>query len=343
MSSSTKPITTPSSAAYAGSTFHASPAPSALPIPSYYSKSVPESPAGRLLLRKREASNSGSNAVSDAENGPESRERTPLDFLFEADRQDKERARSASNNQQEGQATGPFQPPHSPSNTQTPPAGPSQGRPPNSHRHSGGLFPFEMDSPSNARSPIGPAFSTPYSERMKAARAANDQHVAQAAIGQPPSKAEDLKRYLFDGILPSQPSFGNPQQSLSPQQMVNIPHNQQDSHRNSNGNLNRRSQPYVSQTPRNNRYSGLRQEVTPTKTPNATPDRNIQISGSSYPSGQRWTPSRINYGVETGLPAYQGPLVPQSPDNMPNKHTREMSDLDNHLRSVLNLGPAKSS
>ncbi|RAL62304.1 hypothetical protein DID88_004870 [Monilinia fructigena] len=47
-SSACRAIETPSAAhVYAGSTFHASPAPSALPMPSFYSKSVPESPAIR--------------------------------------------------------------------------------------------------------------------------------------------------------------------------------------------------------------------------------------------------------------------------------------------------------
>jgi hypothetical protein len=287
-------------------------------------------------------SNSTSNAASDAENGPaSSREKTPLDFLFEADRQDKERARSASSTQQESQVSGPFQPPYSPDNTRAPPTGPSQARPPNSHRHSGGLFQFEMDSPNHARSPIGPAFSTPYNERMKAARATSQQHVPQTKSAQASENAEDLKRYLFDGILPPQSSLDGAKQSGPAQRSAGPQSEQRDTLRNRND--NRWTQPYPAQTPRNNaRYSGLRQEVTATKTPIDTPDRNNYVNGTSQ-SGQYWAPPDIVNDTGPNNHVFQGPLVPQSVKHTPTKHNRELSDLDSHLRSVLNLGPPKNA
>ncbi len=59
IATTTRPISTPSVAAYAGPTFHASPAPSALPIPSFYSKSVPDSPGINGLPAQKEAPSSG--------------------------------------------------------------------------------------------------------------------------------------------------------------------------------------------------------------------------------------------------------------------------------------------
>jgi hypothetical protein len=60
-SSVTKPTMTPAVAAYAGPTFHASPAPSALPIPSFFSKSVPESPSVRASEAQLQHDDSGSS------------------------------------------------------------------------------------------------------------------------------------------------------------------------------------------------------------------------------------------------------------------------------------------
>ena len=105
-----KPTTTPSQA-YAGPTFHASPAASSLPIPKFFqkslSKSVPETtqPNGLSVLLDSEVSadapspeNSEPSPVQEkAERvGKQAREASPLDIFFHADREEKTRARLAN-------------------------------------------------------------------------------------------------------------------------------------------------------------------------------------------------------------------------------------------------------
>ena len=180
MLSSSKPINTPSTAAYAGPTFHASPAPSALPIPSFYSKSVPESPGiakGIRSLKETADLESPSRIRAALPNAQSEREESPLDIFFKADREEKARARSASSTQNAVTPMGPFHPPvESPGTSQTPPAPASQTRPFNTKRNSSsGMFAMELDGEGTPGTPYGPTFSTPYSERINAARNAGSQ------------------------------------------------------------------------------------------------------------------------------------------------------------------------
>lgn len=78
--------------AYAGPTFHASPAASALPVPKFFSKSVPAAtkPAtmqARLDEDSDKSQSPPANAASAAAGVP--REESPLDFFFKADREEK--------------------------------------------------------------------------------------------------------------------------------------------------------------------------------------------------------------------------------------------------------------
>ncbi|KAI9752897.1 MAG: hypothetical protein M1835_001058 [Candelina submexicana] len=94
-----RPLGTPPKQAYAGPTFHASPAPSALPIPRFFSKSVPGSVSGNGLQSKSEDS---SSEASDSSPTPvtiqlagqqQATEESPLDIFFKADREEKAKAR----------------------------------------------------------------------------------------------------------------------------------------------------------------------------------------------------------------------------------------------------------
>jgi hypothetical protein len=202
MPSASKPMNTPSTAAYAGPTFHASPAPSALPIPSFYSKSVPDSLGAKgLKFLKGDHLATPPHATPAA--GQSQREESPLDFFFKADREEKARAHSAT---LMAAATGPFQPPdESVRTSQTPPASSNQSQPrqgSGNRTSAGGIFAMEMDGEKEAGTPYGPAFSTPYSERINAAR--NNQQSRsseQQAFGVrvPLNKTEALKAYLFSG------------------------------------------------------------------------------------------------------------------------------------------------
>ena len=94
--------------AYAGPTFHASPAASSLPLPKFYSKSVPAAQHGSSLsaMMEKEVSEVSPEPPSDeSEDSPtfekaqrvgenQPRQESPLDIFFRADRKEKERQRS---------------------------------------------------------------------------------------------------------------------------------------------------------------------------------------------------------------------------------------------------------
>ena len=87
--------------AYAGPTFHASPAPSSLPIPRFFSKSVPATEKGTSLkaMMQDDSSEKSSDKSDDSPTMRSSlqvseqlvREASPLDVFFNADREEKAR------------------------------------------------------------------------------------------------------------------------------------------------------------------------------------------------------------------------------------------------------------
>jgi len=358
MPSSAKPISTPSTTAYAGPTFHASPAPSALPIPSFYSKSVPDSPEARGVKAvkgpqlKKDTPQPNNLFTSPAANNPFQREESPLDFFFRADREEKARARSASSTQTTLAATGPFQPPlESPRSSQTPPALPTHSRPRQGHSSrmsANGMFAMELDGEPDAGTVYGPAFSTPYADRIHAARASSQPlkstgqsfHDPQQSI----DRSEALKAYLFSGHplpSPNEPMSGGVGPAHTPNPNSVRTYQQTSTHASAlRSGLSPR--PHSNIHPQDNshhvtrpsgRSSGLRQEVTPTKTPTRTPDRN-----GTYAQ----TP------VSTG---FVGTLVPQTQSADPNSTTylipenkaADLRGMEDSLRRILKLDSARSS
>jgi len=349
--SSAKPISTPSTAAYAGPTFHASPAPSALPIPSFYSKSVPESP-GVTELKNREASLSQSPTPTPP-SGLQSRfprEESPLDFFFKADREEKARARSASSTQ-----TGPFQPPSkSPLSSKTPPITTHQNRPRNTNRNSSsGMFAMELEGEGPLNIPYGPAFSTPYSERINAARSVG-------SMGRPTREtqqtmtSEALKAYLFSGH--QSPSPSTPSSILSDGASVPLtPASAAQGTTSAAVNGLRQASPYRTQSkvlsdydakppnqiPKSSgRSSGLRQEVTPTRTPTKTPDR---------PSNHATSPthSQINKNsTDQSLPGRFDPYVTNlrpTAQGIPSQNRNaDLKGMEDSLRKILKLDSSSS-
>ncbi|EZF33009.1 hypothetical protein GTR04_7120 [Trichophyton interdigitale] len=150
---------------YAGPTFHASPAPSALPIPSFFSKSVPEtdSRTSDELQDESPDTDPGDSTPTKANNAPQQTQQeagtaSPLDFLFKAARQAR-----AANPVSELEDSGPF-------NGSTPPR--NEARPQQGERQiSGGVFPLELEGSDTRMSPIGPSFATSFKDRMNALRA----------------------------------------------------------------------------------------------------------------------------------------------------------------------------
>ncbi|KAI1803218.1 hypothetical protein F4811DRAFT_354784 [Daldinia bambusicola] len=218
----------PSAPIFAGSTFHASPAPSALPIPSFLNKSEPDSP-GVKAPSSPEHELSCTTSDSDEASSPSPMTRateSPLEFFFRADRAEKEKAkaRRASSVHATAINLSPLLPSHqSPKDFSalSVDTTPSQTRRPHHHKRATvlGISADELDG--NPGEPVGPAFSTPYQERMRAAR--SNQFSAR-----PTNKvlqnhdfnhSDDLKRYLFTGRLGGneEPS----QQSSSPSNQSN--------------------------------------------------------------------------------------------------------------------------
>lgn len=94
-----KPRKTPGSVAYAGPTFHASPAPSALPLPSFFSKTVLESAAPVGSAKVDTSSDSGDSPSPPAlqKDGTScTRKESPLDLLLNARRGERAKGDTSS-------------------------------------------------------------------------------------------------------------------------------------------------------------------------------------------------------------------------------------------------------
>ncbi|KAG5978320.1 hypothetical protein E4U55_006245 [Claviceps digitariae] len=219
------------STAYAGATFHASPAPSALPLPSFLSKSPAESPA----TAERDFAQVPSPPTTDQDVStpfrPSSLPKTsesPLDFMFRAHREEKERdSRDKLSGSHIPRQESPGSLPQSEKNKLSKTRSqPHTRRGNNLGPHSVGIDATELDGTPGG--PMGPAFSTPYHERIKAARPAarsnltNNSH-QQRETSLHDSPADDstdaLKKFLFGNTGPLYgSSHGAPSNSQPPLQ-----------------------------------------------------------------------------------------------------------------------------
>lgn len=188
-------------AAFAGATFHASPAPSALPIPSFLSKASSESPASNTRHpndpRYSPPTTDNEAPASYSTSAPRAKE-SPLDFMFRAHRQEQERHFGSPRRDGQGSPS-IFGRPESSPQVNVP-----QTAPPSIRYQSGGIDRSELDgTPSHE---IGPAFSTPYHERIRAARASRGdapptapQNTAAANSSSTDDATVALKKFLFGG------------------------------------------------------------------------------------------------------------------------------------------------
>ena len=192
---------TPIKQAYAGPTFHSSPAPSALPMPSFYSKSLPSIPPtttpdiveesqGQVVGQAK-----GENPPTSQTDDAGKRESTPLDFLFEAARQARDTPRAES-------------PASRSANLSALEDSPLSRSP--SHREGGeAVFPFELDGSGSNHYSVGPAFATPYKERITALRSSS----ASPSMPSPTmdekermTKTEALKQLLMNAQAAPHPA-----------------------------------------------------------------------------------------------------------------------------------------
>ncbi|KAI4663469.1 uncharacterized protein J4E92_008035 [Alternaria infectoria] len=144
-------------AAYAGPTFHASPAPSALPIPKFLSRSVPaKTRAGPPTPPPEDSSDSASPSPSASPSRapvavPPRNEQSPLDLLFKADA-----AERAKGNHGRPASHGPF----NPMDTSRP-----QHLKHDSSHSMNGVFPIELDGESKHAHMSPPPAASPASHR----------------------------------------------------------------------------------------------------------------------------------------------------------------------------------
>lgn len=271
----TKALNTPS--AYAGAAFHASPAPSALPIPSFYSKSVPDSPGLRGPQAPKDSPflrQVSTPPQVEASTKRFQREESPLlDMLFNADRADKARARSATSEQA---VNGPFQPPTgTPRTSHTPPITRSQTRPvslQSKRASSSGMFAMEeLDGEDDPGTPLGPAFSTPYLDRINAARSGSQSLTPSSPVTPKLQDSAAMKAFLFSDLTPPNTNLSNGS-SYTPQQAPQTaPRSIRPNNRSQNNSFSPDTRNSSTSRPCT-RSSGLRQEVTPTKTPERNND-----------------------------------------------------------------------
>lgn len=236
--------------AFAGATFHSSPAPSALPIPSFMAKSSVDSPS---VKPQREALQEPS-PPTDIEVPTPSRQasapiasESPLDFMFRAHREEQQRERRGS-----PASLGPstvasdspsIQSPFERHAAQKPSSVSQSAR--SRQKYQSDIDRAENGTPTRA---VGPAFSTPYHERINAALNGNTTYPAtapplprQSSAPEPgEDPAEALKRYLLGGpsqtagapAPPSLPTFNSAPNDFS------SPRTQGQQVRNSNNNNN---------------------------------------------------------------------------------------------------------
>jgi hypothetical protein len=219
------------------------------------------------------------------------------------------------------------------------------------------MFAMELDGEREAGTPLGPAFSTPYSERINAARSTISGSVLQQPFTpkqKPLDKAEALKAYLFSGH--SYPSPAAPNQSGSNESGTSATNSRSLSTNAANGTENngflqrpQRAYPFHQETKSSNniprqigRSSGLRQEVTSNSTPNLVPNHNNYYSGSP-----------VIHRNPGNIPSYQshtnGALVPYldsqgSPNSvLSGGRNADLKGMEDGLRKLLKISSSETN
>ncbi|KAK2746184.1 hypothetical protein FQN57_003306 [Myotisia sp. PD_48] len=347
------PLAQRDSPCYAGPTFHASPAPSALPMPSFFSKSVPE--AEYLEV-------DGSNSDS-PETDPEqltltpTKARTlparehihqgtssPLDFLFKAARESKTPGQVNELEDRSSRISPPLN---------VAMLSPSSEGPP------GGMFPLELEgSDSNKSQPPSnkPSITSSYREKMNALRA---QNMASNRAGQKSperhqnvNQSNALKNLLFNPI-PQRAASASPK-LRDQQDNRHLPlRNASDppqAHRNGN-NSSTNGTRVVAKDSIPHQYlaavcngtnkqrapsSNLRTILSPTSP--STPPRNSshvipQVSTAPHQTSNGFTPGPINRVAPQFYPSSPSPKGFQTRTTV--VETRRMED---DLRRILKIG-----
>ncbi|KAL2039142.1 hypothetical protein N7G274_008191 [Stereocaulon virgatum] len=218
--------------AYAGPTFHASPAASSLPMPKFFSRSVPnvDKTTSLKTMMEQEApdTTSGSEGSPSQENSQPAhnhrvREESPLDIFFRADREAKEKIRPT-------RASGTESPNDqarlsaSPSGSQTPMRHHSR-HPTNSSLSA--MFPLEIDGPAPELSSSPSLTSAIRDIHTDRAVVSSSSSLSEAERKEEQRKAQTqaLKQMLFSPrpLLPHNASAGQRPPSSSLRKELTIP------------------------------------------------------------------------------------------------------------------------
>ncbi|KAF2128583.1 hypothetical protein P153DRAFT_386700 [Dothidotthia symphoricarpi CBS 119687] len=176
--------------AYAGPTFHASPAPSALPIPKFLSRSVPAKiqpgPPTPPLEESSDSANSPSPSPSPSRapiSVPARHEDSPLDMLFKADKA--ERARNVTG---------------SPVSTLYPNSNRPQHHKQDSYGSLNAIFPLELDGGTKHTHLSPPPFASPVAHRS----VTDPSKVPQLKDASQAYDGKDIMQDLFNRLSMSQ-------------------------------------------------------------------------------------------------------------------------------------------
>ncbi|EXJ83832.1 hypothetical protein A1O1_07459 [Capronia coronata CBS 617.96] len=180
-------------AAYAGSTFQQSPAASNLPLPSFYSKSMP---ATGVLSTTVESAIPQTTSIPSVDDSPSKRESTPCDFLFEAARHAKATPRMESPAIRSG-------------NLSVPNGSPASRSP--APREGDSMFPFELEG-GTTPGEDGSSFATPFKDRMEALRSTKSTPSGSRSMDENERKAKSdaLKQLLMQSSGQGFPSGPDP-------------------------------------------------------------------------------------------------------------------------------------
>lgn len=205
------------SQAYAGPTFHASPAASSLPMPRFFSKSVPEVNKGPSLQSSMENETTETSSEQ-SEGSPtpafarrvgeeQTREESPLDIFFKADREQKERLRKEH---EVSSSVG-----KSPMETS------NINRPRHHSRHStsgsvGGVFPMELENKEYPQAPHEKSSSKPVTGVVATESSKPSPFVeTPQQAEQRKAKTIALKKLLLSSVPPPDFTFDPGQRSTS--------------------------------------------------------------------------------------------------------------------------------
>lgn len=173
-------------AAYAGPTFHASPAPSSLPMPKFLPKSAPDAD----LVPPLETDSDSADLSPEPETTPSRRRSrnppvneepkpTALDFMFQAAKQAKENKATSS--------------PDVSRTLRSPQTEPMAAR-----SNPDGRFAFDTGNDYSRNSHIGPSFAASYQERMAALRPSSVPQSPEVSEAERKAKTEQLKDLLLN-------------------------------------------------------------------------------------------------------------------------------------------------